>query len=57
MVANNKDRIIVSLDKDTIRKLNLISRWYVCSSHPLPASKSEIVNDAINILSDKIGIK
>lgn len=56
MISKNKVRIIVSIDKDNARKLSLIQEWYVNKFHPFPASKSEVINDAIDILSDKIGI-
>lgn len=56
MVSKEKDRVIVSLPRSTIVLLDKLTSWYVCEFHPLPASKSEVIDDAIKLFAENVGV-
>lgn len=57
MISKNKDRVIVSIPKTTIAILDKIVVWYNKAPRSSLATRSEVVDDLIQLFSEKIGIK
>lgn len=57
MISKEKDRVIVSIPKSSIKKLDKICEWYKSDFRSTPATRSEVIDDLINLFSNQIGVK
>lgn len=57
MISKEKDRIIVSVPKKSIKRLDKICEWYKSECRSTPATRSEVIDDLINLFCDQIGVK